>query len=303
MVNKKNVKYLLNTPILRDVEVNETGGKILVDKVEEYKVAPRKDSEDFGSATFALYIFCFFVIYLSAYANCDKSGIFRNWGTNSKGVTHRAYNSCRESIGVGKDRSVTLSYMLLYCNRYISAPLILLSCVLMAVMFLKQSFGVSGENDWRIFCVVGPFILGFLLSVLIAFGPNEHDVVHFLTAGVIIIFGTLFCVVSYDLYNKVYIEPSTEDKEQYSNLGTFEDLKSITIATGVTAIIALAGAFGMLYLKKNKGSIKNFEIKVSITDRVLGLAELLNLILIGVYMLKVSRKPPLLVKNFCIASI
>ena len=209
----KSKRYLLNVPIARELE-----------KIQEFKVAPpREDPEQkgteqttliLGRASSAVYFICFILIYFTAYANCDKTGLFKYWGTDSKGVTRLAYNKCKGLIGMNDiDQSLTLSYMLLYSNRYLSTILITAACILMAMTFIKQNFGVFEENDGRIFCVIGPFILAFLLNSLLLFGPTEHSTFHFVAAGMIIAMGTLFCGISYGLYKRVYRNPTVEEVE------------------------------------------------------------------------------------------
>lgn len=293
-------RYLLNVPILR-----EKGD-------QTFKIAPREDKSTLiiGQVGSAFYFICFIVIYFTAFANCDKTGPFKYWGTDSRNITKTAYNKCSGLIGAkSMNQSLTLSYMLLYSNRYLSTLLITVACILMAIVFIKQNFGVFDENDGRIFCVIGPFILAFLLNSLLLFGPTEHSSFHFLAAGTIILMGTLFCGISYALYMKYYRNPSEEEMkteikaETEPQWGNFEDLKILTILISISAIIAFMGAFMMYNLKIKMKSGNSYHTSFWLTDKILGVTEIVNLILIGIFILQVSKKPPLLVNNFCAFSV
>lgn len=313
----KSKRYLLKVPIVRELETQTF--KVAPPREDPEKPGTERTTLALGRASSIIYFICFILIYFTAFANCDKTGPFKNWGTNSKGITGTAYNKCKGLIGMsGMDQSLTLSYMILYSNRYLSTILITAACILMAMTFIKQNFGVFEEQDGRIFCVIGPFILAFLLNSLLLFGPTEHSTFHFAAAGTIIAMGTFFCGISYGLYKRVYRNPTDEEVRILTNdeesttsnieYGNFEDLKVLTILISLSAVIAFAGAFFMYTLKVKK-SVPGFKItqrfrnQVWLTDKILGTTEMANLILIGVYLLQISKKPPLLVNNFCAISV
>lgn len=285
-------RYELKTPILRNVAELPTDDPLETtmeyENVQEFKI-PKNETFEIGIATFIVYLLSISCVYFTAYANCDKTGIFKNWGNSG------AYNTCPEKFGIkSKDDSITMSYAFIFSNRYVSTILIATTYIMIAILLINQNFAVKDENDGRMIYVVGTFIMGFMLSALLLFGPTEHKYFHFFAAFLILLTGTVLSLGVSDLYEKTY----SESIENPFFEGNTNDLRIISYILTVLLIILMF--LGMMKI----GMFSKFVSPDSmILDNSFATLEIFHWFTFAIFLFIFSTKPPLLVKNFCAISV
>jgi hypothetical protein len=271
-------KYFLKTQILRNPQLDDDN-KIVIDKVQDFKCAPRTGTLNIGIVTTIIYFISISWIYFTAYANCDKRGIFKNFPPRNYS---KPFNRCKNLIGhKTSNDSFTLSYAMLYSDRYLSTFLITTTFVMIAILLIQQNFAVTGEGILRILLVAGSFVLAIIMGALLLFGPKEHSHFHFSLAVIIIVSGTTLAMGSTELYKQAYEETELIDMEVTSWL-----IFALTICLFVSIIWF--------------HSTKRYKI---IADNSIAVFEILHWITFGIFVAILSTKPPLLVDNFCIASV